>query len=63
MLFVIIMLVTQIKNESESAIITAYFGPPQGIDNGNKDSCSNGNTSVTEEDVMAFIASLNYEEH
>ncbi len=37
--------------------------PLQGTDNGNKDSCSNRNTSVTEEDVMTFITSLNNEEH
>jgi len=49
------------KIESECAIMTAYFGPPQGIENGTKES-NNGNV-VTEDDVAAFIASISSEEN
>jgi len=49
------------KIESECAIMTAYFGPLQGMENTTKES-NNGNV-VTEDDVTAFIASISSEEH
>ena len=53
------------KIESESGIMTAFFGPPKSID-GNKESNSSSNASVlvTEDDVKSFIASItDNEEH
>jgi len=53
-----------LKIESEPETMTAYFGPPHGIDKeGSKGSSTGSNGLVTEEDVTAFLSSLNNEEH